>query len=222
MTGEADMTGTGALTLEDVELMQKQARLSAYQVKRLLAFATAHLEARERDVGTSRWRLKTYDGPHGWTLQHYDNDGWYDCMMFGHGEKSEWHARRMWEVAVIAEHEAVQAERERCAGVAEGDSWELVKDLPVSTPFPFNRARVVNVYDGKNDTMRRAADLIIALETEIERLRAALKPFARYADCHEKDGLPKTAGIAYHPTCRQPSLTVGDCLRARAALKGGE
>ena len=94
------------------------------------------------DVGTSQWRLETYDGPHGWTLQHYKNDGWHDWMTFGHDEKSELHARRMWEVAVIAEHEAVQAERERCAGVAEGDSWESVKALPVSTPFPFNRARV--------------------------------------------------------------------------------
>ena len=56
----------------------------------------------------------------------------------------------------------------------EGDSWESVKALPVSTPFPVTRAHVVDVYDGKNDTMRKAADLIIALEAEIERLKADL------------------------------------------------
>ncbi|HKJ75043.1 MAG TPA: hypothetical protein VKA19_13090 [Alphaproteobacteria bacterium] len=174
------MTDIGTLTLEDVKRLKHEwqedgfASCGKAAISKVLDFAIAQLKARERDVGTSRWRLETYDGPRGWTLQHYDNDSWYDCIMFGHGEKSELHARRMWEVAVIAEHEAVQAERERCAGVAEGDSWESVKALPVSTPFPFNRARVVDVYDGKNDTMRKAADLIIALEAEIERLKADL------------------------------------------------
>src|SRR5688572_6371238 len=54
------------------------------------------------------------------------------------------------------------------------------------------------------------------LRAEIERLRAALEPFADYADPSNR--FPATAEITHGSKLARRQLTMGDCYAAHAAL----
>jgi len=58
--------------------------------------------------------------------------------------------------------------------------------------------------------------VVLELRAEIERLRAALKPFADYAD--PRNTVPADFRISAGSTMARKQLTMGDCYRARAAL----
>lgn len=67
---------------------------------------------------------------------------------------------------------------------------------------------------------REAADEITRLCAEVERLRAALKPFADRADRYD----PHEDNDDQEPdwSTAAPDIRIGDLRRAREALNGGE
>ena len=77
--------------------------------------------------------------------------------------------------------------------------------------------------DGPYATVEEAVDSyreLTALKTENERLREALKPFARYAEDLDHSGLLGRCPLVARPQrlARYGDVTVGDLRRARAAL----
>lgn len=57
---------------------------------------------------------------------------------------------------------------------------------------------------------------LVAAEAEIERLRAALKPFADYAD--PRNGVPPSFPITAGSPLARKQLLMQDCYRARDAI----
>jgi hypothetical protein len=70
---------------------------------------------------------------------------------------------------------------------------------------------------GGSKTVGDAARIIREQSDEIERLRAALKPFANYAD--PSGVFPPTVEITTGSRFARKQLTMGDCYEAARALE---
>lgn len=79
-----------------------------------------------------------------------------------------------------------------------------------------NLIAVLSVFSGDSITLAAIDEGKRAIEN-VEKLRAALKPFAERAEFYETDMADETDWIA-----RDPQITIGDLRRAREALGESE
>jgi hypothetical protein len=83
--------------------------------------------------------------------------------------------------------------------------------IPISSPEEISKMR-------PNSEMASMDHEVAKLRSEVERLRAALKPFADYADKHNSV-LGQTIITGGSPLAKR-QLTMGNCYDARRALEG--